>query len=124
MPAIAQSDNGHAPLPGFGHTQLSRLNADGLSKALFAIDYSQHRCLMDDAHPAVGLDHPSAQPVDVGRNPDHAVRVVTGQIGFDQVAGDVTRLRLLTSGRDKEGADQPLKANVIEIHERSIKHLG
>jgi len=58
-----------------------------------AVDHGRGRRLLDDAPFRAGHDMASLDAVDIGRDRDHAVRVVAGEIGVD--AADRDRIGFL-----------------------------
>ena len=67
---------------------LHRLPADDLAKAEIPIDNDERAAIADDARVSIWLHLPRAQPSDVFRNADHAVRVVAHEARIDEMGGD------------------------------------
>jgi len=60
--------------------------------------------------------------VDVARDHPDAVRIVAGEVGLDQVAGDQRRLARLRAALDDDGFDRAPKALGIDYDVRDHSH--
>ena len=88
MAGIAQRDGGKARLLAFLDADPDRLRRHGLPVAELAIDHRQRRRIDDEFDGLVGNDGTHLLPPDIDRHPDHAVAVVSGEIGGRQVGRD------------------------------------
>ena len=88
MAGVANSQSRHAMRRGARGGDLHRLPADDLAKAEIAIDDDQRAAIADDPRMPVRPHLARAQPIDVFRNADHAVRVVAHQARIDEMRGD------------------------------------
>ena len=77
----------HAMRRGVGGRDLHRLPADNLTKAEITIDNDKRAAIGDDASVSIWLHLPRAQPGDVFRNADHAVRVMAHEARIDEMGG-------------------------------------
>ncbi len=69
--------------PGLFNRQRHRLGVDVKSKAPMAIDHGRGRRFLHDGPLRAGNDMPDLDTVDIGRDRDHAVRIVAGEVGVD-----------------------------------------
>ena len=68
--------------------QLRGLFADGLAESVLPVNHGDGIVLEHDLDVLVCQHLAGADPVDVVRDPNHAVRVVADQVGFGQVVAD------------------------------------
>ncbi len=105
MPGVPDRDYGEAvglrPLRGERH----RLEADHLAVAEIAVDQQHRTPVGDDGGVAVGEDLPGLHPVDILVDAHHAVGIVPGEIGFDEMGGDDARLFGVGARGPEDGLD-------------------
>ncbi len=102
MEAVADREQRHALLPGAGHAQLHRLMADHLAVAAVTLDHQDSAALADQLGVTVGHELSGADLVHVDRQQTDAVRIVTGQVRLDQMAGHQGRLMRAAAARGAE----------------------
>jgi len=78
--------------------QRHRLGVDVEAKTPMAVDHGRGRRFLDDAPFGAGHDMAGLDTVDIGRDRDHAVRVVAGKIGVDAANRDGASLLLRRAG--------------------------
>jgi hypothetical protein len=87
-----------------GH--LHRLGVDVEAEPPMAVDHGRGRRFLHDGPFGAGHDVAGLDAVDIGRDRDHAVGVMAGQIGVDAAGGDGVGLLLRCAGAPKQrGAD-------------------
>ena len=87
MPGVANGQSCHAMRRSVGGRDLHRLPANYLTKTEIPIDNDEHAAIADDASVSIWLHLPRAQPSDVFRNANHAVRVMAHEARIDEVSG-------------------------------------
>jgi hypothetical protein len=110
MSGVANGHSRYAMRYGARGGNLHRFLADDLTKAEVAVD--DHKCaaVADDACAPVRANLARAQPIDIFRDTDHAMRVVAHQARFDQMGGDNLGFARHRAGRDEDGSYECLYA--------------
>ncbi len=85
---IADRHNGKTVGASARRGDRHRLLADHLAVAEPAVDHHGSTAVGDDFGMAIGQNLTRPHPVDIFVDPHDAVRIVAGQIGFDQMGSD------------------------------------
>ncbi len=101
MAAIAHRDGADAAGARQLDRQSHRAVGNDLAKSAAAIDDGRGRGSLDHLHFLFGLQSPGIDQLDILRHAQHAVRIVPGQVGFDQVGGDERRMFTRAPDRSK-----------------------
>ena len=109
MAGIAQRDDGKPGGLGLRDAEVHGDGRDGLAKPDIAVDHRVVRRLHHDRGLLAGLHLALAEPLYVARNPDHAVAVVTGQVGADQPMGNARGFGAVAPGGGEDGGDVGLQ---------------
>ncbi|MGY4500670.1 hypothetical protein ACVWYH_004601 [Bradyrhizobium sp. GM24.11] len=83
---------------GLFDRQRHRLGVDVETKTPVAVDHGRRRRFLDDGPFGAGDDVPGLDAIDIGRNRDHAVGVMAGEIGVDAADGNSVGFFLGGSG--------------------------
>src|SRR3546814_4034569 len=75
--------------------QLHRVLADHIAEAPIAVDDGGRRGLLDDVDRRAGDDVPLPDPVDIDRDLDDPMRIVTGEVGADRSEEHTSELQSL-----------------------------
>ena len=106
MACIADRHRAKAALPRLGDRDVHGLAADHLSIAELTIDDGIARRFADDNGVPVGNHHSFGLPVDVLGHANDAVRVVTGQVGVDEMVADDARFAVRRPRRAEHRGDE------------------
>ena len=112
---ISERHHGHALSPRLGDTELHRLFAHHLPKPELPVDHRHHIVLEHDLERLIGDDLAGLEPFDVNGDADHSVRVVTDEVGLDQVMSDVPVLPRPTTSRGEHVTDKTLEPVVGDV---------
>ena len=119
MTAVLERHQRQAVRLRFLQPELDRLPPEHLPEAEIAVERGHHRVLADDADVAAEVVIAALEPVEIPRNAEQAVAVVAGEIGADEVGGDLHRLVARAAGgleNPRRDFDQPRRrqANIID----------
>jgi hypothetical protein len=84
-------------LLGAFNAHLHGLHTRDLAKATLAIQVQQRACVDEHFHTRVGLKATFKDGIDIARHHAHTMRVVTTQIGHDQIGSHLRRFRSLAA---------------------------
>jgi len=96
--------------------QLHRLRVDVEAKPPMAIDDGGGRRFLHDRPLGSGHDMPDLDAIDVGRDGDHPVRVMAGEIGIDAAGGNGNRF-LIRGARSPEQRRANAR-KMVGLHQR------
>ena len=96
--------------------QLHRLRVDVEAEPPMAIDDGGGRRFLHDRPLGPGHDVPDLDAVDIGRDGDHAVRVMAGEIGID--AADRHGVRFLFRGACSPEQRRANAREMVGLHQR------
>ena len=94
-----------------------RLGIDVKAEAPMAVDYGRGRRFLDDGPLGARHDMTGLDAVDIGRDRDHPVRVMTGEVGIDAADRDGAGFLLRCAG----GSEQR-RANARETVGMDVRH--
>jgi len=86
----------------FFDRQCHRLGVDMKTKAPVAIDHGRGRRFLHNRPLRAGNDMPDLDAIDIGRDRDYPVRVVTGEIGVDATGSHGVGFLVRSSGRPEQ----------------------
>ena len=109
MPGIAQRNRGKPVLPALFDSELDRLRRDRLAESIAAVDHGQRRRVDEDRDLLVRDHAPFGFHLHIARDTDHAVAVVAGEVGRDQIFGDAAPLLGRAAGFDEDLGDELLE---------------
>ena len=107
---MAQRDDRGAVRPRLRHADPDCLRAGRLPEAVVRVDQREAVALGQDGGRLPGRDLAVPHPVEVARHADHAVAVVAGEVGVDEVERDPAALVLGASFGPEDRGDEVPKA--------------
>ena len=106
MARIAHRHGREPHRPALGDADRHRLRRNRLAEPELAVDDGENRRVEEHPDVAIRHDHAVLLELHVTRHADHAVAVVAGEIGGDEVTSDALGLGARAPGRHENVADE------------------
>ncbi len=114
MMRIAERDDAAAVLQRARDPELHRLAADDLAKARAAVEPQQRASIEHGPHVLVRHQAALSIRLDVARQHADAMRVMTGEVGLDQVAGDRFDFCVMATKATHHKANRSAQARYVD----------